>query len=355
MQYKVIGLMSGTSRDGLDIAFCQFDKVGGAYTFELIATQHIEYDTDLKEVLKNAINLDVPDILELDSTYGQWIGEQVNLFIKKNKITPDFIANHGHTIHHRPEKGFTLQIGSGQEIALATKYPVVADFRSKDIALGGQGAPLVPIGDQLLFSTYDCCVNLGGISNLSFTQNNKRIAYDIAPVNMLLNYLSKKVGLEYDKNGKMASQGDINIKILQELNQLSYYTKSFPKSLGFEWFQDKVIPIIDKSQDSVTNLLRTSITHIVQQINLALQSIKKDNLKVLLTGGGAKNTFLIEQLQQATGVNIQIIVPSEELIDYKEALIFGFLGVLSKNKEINCLQSVTGASQDSSSGVWYYP
>ena len=353
--WKVIGLMSGTSLDGLDIAYCEFIKTNKTYTFEIKATSQIDYPKKLKEQLKSAIDFSATDLLAYDKWYGAYLGKQLISFITKNKCKPDFIASHGHTIHHQPTAGFTCQIGSGQHIALASGLPVVCDFRSKDVALGGQGAPLVPIGDQLLFSDYDGCINLGGIGNISFEYQEKWIAYDMVPVNMLFNYISKKAGKEFDKDGLLASKGNLNQELLKQLNLLSFYQNPFPKSLGYEWFLEKVVPLIDQCKEPVENILHTAVIHAVQQINAAINGIKKKELSVLITGGGAKNKFFIEKLRQQSNPSTALIIPEKKLIDYKEALIFAFLGVLSKNKEVNSLSSVTGARKNSSSGVWFYP
>ncbi len=353
--YKVIGLMSGTSLDGLDIAYCYFEKKNETWSFSIEKTESIDYTPEFKEKLKNTVHIEASKLLAFHNEYGSWLGGKVKDFVDKNNIEVDFIASHGHTVFHQPEIGLTYQIGSGQHLANASGQKVICDFRTNDVALGGQGAPLVPIGDQLLFGEYDFCLNLGGISNISFENTEKRIAYDISPVNMLLNHICKKIDLDYDKGGKIAATGAINNDILDQLNALTYYQLPFPKSLGYEWFEKKVIPIIDNSEDSVKNLLHTSVHHIATQIATVIKNTQKKNAKILVTGGGAKNDFLIETLQDKVKDFAEIIIPSEEIIDFKEAMIFAFMGVLRDINEINCLKSVTGAIKDSSSGVIYYP
>ena len=353
--WKVIGLMSGTSLDGLDIACCDFSKNENTYSYAICTTSHIKYDSLLLKGLKNAIYMSAMELSAFDQYYGNWLGKQVNSFVADTKCVPDFIASHGHTVHHQPQNKYTIQIGSGQEIAIKTGIPVVCDFRSKDVALGGQGAPLVPIGDQLLFSDYDCCLNLGGIANLSFNHKGNRIAYDIAPVNMLLNHLSQKIEQEYDDKGQLAAKGTMDASLLNQLNSLPYYEQPFPKSLGYEWFTRDILPIINNNTNSIENLLYTSVIHISQQIVLSLNFTNTKNSTILITGGGAKNTFLINTIKSMLNQKQKAIVPDDELVDFKEALIFAFLGVLASQKEINCIKSVTGAKRDSSSGVWFYP
>ncbi len=353
--YNVIGLMSGTSLDGLDIAYCVFEKKNDSWSFSLKKSEAIDYSSELKEQLKSTINLEASELLAFHNMYGNWLGKQVKSFIDKNYINVDFIASHGHTVFHQPEIGLTYQIGSGQHIANTSGKKVICDFRTNDVALGGQGAPLVPIGDQLLFSDYDFCLNLGGISNISFDSAGKRMAYDISPANMLLNFICKKINMEFDKGGKLAAAGTTNIDLLNKLNTLAYYKLPYPKSLGYEWFKENIIPLIQNTHDSVENLLNTSISHITKQIASDIKNTGKENSTLLVTGGGAKNKFLIEKLQQELGEFSKVIVPKEQIIDYKEAIIFGFMGVLRERNEANCLQSVTGASKNSSSGVIYYP
>ncbi len=353
--YKVIGLMSGTSLDGLDIAYCHFEHNGRTWGFSIEKTESIDYTPKFKEKLKNTVYLEAPDLLIFHNAYGNWLGEQVKKFVDRNKITIDFIASHGHTVFHQPEIGLTYQMGSGQHLANASGQKVICDFRTNDVANGGQGAPLVPVGDKLLFDNYDFCLNLGGISNISFENQTKRIAYDIAPVNMLLNHICKKINLEYDNKGTIAAGGTLNNTILHQLNALKYYELPYPKSLGYEWFEKNVIPIVENSEDIPQNLLHTSVHHIATQIAKVIKDAQKRNAKILATGGGAKNEFLIKTLQNKVRDIAQVIIPSTDIIDFKEAMIFAFMGVLKDRNEINCLKSVTGAQKNSSSGVTYYP
>ncbi|RZS93286.1 anhydro-N-acetylmuramic acid kinase [Aquimarina brevivitae] len=356
-QYKVIGLMSGTSLDGLDIAFCNFQYDYAKWSFTILDTKTIAYSQQLKNKLQQALHLDATELLLLHNEYGHWLGTEAKQFIAQHNLAVDFIASHGHTIFHQPDKGLTYQIGSGQHLANASNKKVICDFRTKDVALGGQGAPLVPIGDRLLFSKYDFCLNLGGFSNISFEEKTgKRIAFDISPVNMLLNYLSNKIDLEYDKGGNIAQSGTLNLRLLDHLNKLEHYNLNPPKSLGQEWFTQHCIPLIESTKDTVANLLHTSTVHIAHQIGQVIKSYTtKHKAKVFITGGGAKNNFLITTIKKELENLADVITPNEKMIDFKEALVFAFLGVLRDRNEVNCLQSVTGATKDSSSGVIYYP
>ncbi|MFL1896860.1 anhydro-N-acetylmuramic acid kinase [Aquimarina sp. 2-A2] len=354
-EYRVIGLMSGTSLDGLDIAYCNFKLENGRWSYQILETDSINYTPDFKAQLKNAIYLQSHALIALHNTFGSWMGTQVADFIKKHELVVDFIASHGHTVLHQPDIGITYQIGSGQHLANSSGQKVICDFRTNDVYYGGQGAPLVPIGDELLFSEYDYCLNLGGISNISLKQNNIRIAYDIAPVNMLLNHICNSINLDYDDEGKLGRSGQLNTALLQHLNSLDYYSQSIPKSLGYEWFASQILPVLDHHPDTTENLLYTSVHHIAQQLAKAIHSHKLSNATILATGGGAKNIYFIEVLRQKLGDQFTIVCPEEELIDHKESLIFAFMGVLKERNEINCLSAVTGARKDSSSGVIFNP
>ena len=354
--YKVLGLMSGTSLDGLDLAYCHFWQEGDTWAFEIKSAKTVSYESSLKSKLNVAIDFSVTDLLALDHQLGDYFGKEAAAFIDEEDLETDFIASHGHTIHHRPDLGFTQQIGSGQQLAIRSGLKVVCDFRSKDIALGGQGAPLVPIGDQAFFSNYSFCLNLGGISNVSFELNGKRIAYDIGIANMLLNYLSRKVDQEYDSGGSLARSGKLNKELLEQLNSLDYYQKTIPKSTGYEWFKEEIIPLVETSSLEIPDLLNTSVHHIAEQIAIQLKTnADKDSKSVFVTGGGAFNTLLVELLVEKLSPQIEVVIPSEELISFKEALVFAYMGLMRILGKVNVLSSVTGASKDSCSGSIFEP
>ncbi|KYG82636.1 anhydro-N-acetylmuramic acid kinase [Roseivirga echinicomitans] len=353
--YHVLGLMSGTSLDGLDMAYCSFWKENGQWGFSLNKATCIEYNPEFQEKLKRAIELSALDLLLLNNEFGQWMGEQAKIFIDRNQLEVDFISSHGHTVFHQIDKRLTYQIGAGQALANAADQKVICDFRTLDVALGGQGAPLVPIGDGLLFSDYDFCLNLGGISNASFRIDGMRTAFDISPANMLLSYILKSTGKTFDDGGVMARSGKIDQPFLNALNALAFYKKPLPKSLGYEWFRDEMMPLIDGSEASVEDQLHTAVHHIAFQISESLKSNAQAGAKMLVTGGGAKNLFLVEMIQHYLGSSIKVVIPETSVIDFKEAIVFAFMGVLRSEGEINCLSSVTGASKSSSSGVIYHP
>lgn len=339
--------MSGTSLDGLDICYVRFDSDS---SFEMLQTEGIDYSSAMKNQLKNAYTLSAMDLRELDTQFGYYLGEQVAKFIKKHHILNlDFVASHGQTIFHQPDKNFTLQIGNGAAIAAKCGQQVICDFRTQDVVLGGQGAPLVPIGDELLFNQYDACLNLGGFSNISMNRGGKRIAFDICPINIVLNYYANQLNLEYDKGGNCAAKGKLNQDLLTELDQLEFYKKDFPKSLGFEWVENEFLTCVDKYEISIEDKMFACVVHMVNQLSVVFKN--HDINKVLITGGGAKNDLLIRLLSEFSVADL--IIPEEGLIDFKEALIFAFLGYRKFTNQINCLSSVTGASKDHSSGVIY--
>ena len=345
--YNVIGVMSGTSLDGIDICFAKYSFKNENWKFKIICTQTTKYDNDWFIKLSTAYKLSKEKLLKLDLDYSLYLGNQINKFIKRNKlINIDFISSHGHTIFHDPKNRFTFQLGNLIELKKTTRLNVVCDFRKQDIELGGQGAPLVPIGDLLLFKDYTHCINLGGFSNITVKSESEIIAYDICPVNVVLNHYSRIAGHDYDYNGIIAKSGKINQELLLKLNKLSYYKKDYPKSLGIEWVHKNIYPLINSFDLSVKDILRTYIQHISIQIS---KKIIGQKTKTLFTGGGVKNIFLMSELEKNSNKKIQIAV--DEIIDFKEALVFGFLGVLKIRNQNNCLKSVTGALKDHSSGV----
>ncbi len=344
-----IGVMSGTSLDGVDLVYVKFDS-SHYENFIILHCQTIPYATAWKQLLQNAIHSSPKELKSLDVMYGNYLGDILNNFITNHNIdTIDFIASHGHTILHEPEKGVTLQIGDGHSIAQKTNAKVIYDFRTQDVQLGGQGAPLVPIGDALLFSNYDFCLNLGGFSNISFQKEGERIAFDICPVNIVLNHYANILDLEFDASGKLASEGIINKQLLKALNDLPFYQKTPPKSLGLEWVQEHIFPLIGRLEKDIPSILATFVEHIAMQIG----EIIYQNNSVLVTGGGFFNTFLIDRIQFYGKNTIPVV--DEKLINYKEALIFSFLGLLKLENKINCLKSVTGALKNHSSGVIICP
>ncbi|PKP38887.1 MAG: anhydro-N-acetylmuramic acid kinase [Bacteroidetes bacterium HGW-Bacteroidetes-15] len=350
IRYSAIGVMSGTSLDGLDLSFARFSHSNGKWEQQIIKAKTIPYNTDLKRKLGNAMSLNGQELALLNSAFGDWIAQRINEFKIGIEEPIDIIGSHGHTVFHCPSLGYTTQIGSGAHIAALTGLPCVCDFRMGDLARGGQGAPLVPIGDELLFGDYDLCLNIGGIVNISLRDNNERIAYDICPANMALNHFSQFFGLEYDIDGKVGKSGNINELLLKTLNQLDYYDLKGPKSLGREWFESDFLPIIIAFNIPTNDILRTLYEHISKKICEAMAFIPKG--KVLITGGGAKNSFLVELIKSMS--KNSIVIPEPELIDYKEALIFGFLAVLYKLQIPSSLASVTGAKSNSIGGCLYY-
>ena len=347
--YNIVGVMSGTSLDGIDLAYITFE-VGNTWTFKIDCAETVSYSKKWKHKLSNLVGFDLETLKSIDKDYTIYLAQTINSFLRKHQLNNiDAICSHGHTALHQPDHNLTYQIGNLPTLSKLVSQTVVCDFRTQDVTYNGQGAPLVPIGDRLLFSEYDYCINLGGFANISSEINNIRIAYDICPVNIVMNRFAEKLGYDYDKGGEIAKSGNVDQDVLNLLNDLDFYTLQPPKSLGLEWVDSEVFPILEESKLTEETILRTFIEHIAIQIAKAF----KTNSKVLFTGGGTFNDFLLERIKAQK--QFHLIVPSKEIIDFKEALIFGLLGVLKLREEVNCLSSVTGADCDHSSGVIYYP
>ncbi len=347
---NVVGVMSGTSLDGLDICLCNFIIDNGKWSYSITNATTVSYDSSMIERLSLAFNTTGKELTKLDYDYGRWIGSQVKEFLKTVEITPDFVASHGHTIFHKPSEGYTLQIGKGSAIAIESGLPCICDFRSSDVCLGGQGAPLVPIGDKYLFSEFDICLNLGGFANLSFENKGARLAFDIGPCNIVLNAIAKELGISYDKDGAIGKKGNVNNELLLKLNDLDFYKKTNPKSLGREWVEETFMPIVNEYNIPFEDKLSTLYDHITTQISAVTNKLDGNN--VLVTGGGAHNNLLIHLLRSKS--KHSIVIPHRNTIDFKEALIFAFLGVQYIKGKANALASVTGAKTDSISGCLYY-
>jgi anhydro-N-acetylmuramic acid kinase len=344
-QYTVLGIMSGTSLDGLDLAICMFSNSRNKWNYELLKSKTVSYTDELRKQLDHAPFLTGAELINLDTKFGIFIASQSKEFIAESGLHVELICSHGHTVYHQPENGMTCQIGNGASIAAITVINTVSDFRRTDVALGGQGAPLVPAGDELLFSVYDYCLNLGGFANISYRSGNKRIAFDICPVNIILNLLARHKGNLYDEDGLEGASGNKDVNLLRKLNEIEYYRISPPKSLGREWVLREFMPVLESSDLPHTAKMRTVYEHIAIQI----AAIPVQNKTMLITGGGAHNKFLLNLIKQYSGSNC--VLPDNNLIDYKEAIIFAFLGLLRILEEINCFASVTGATRDSCCGV----
>ncbi|MBO6494203.1 MAG: anhydro-N-acetylmuramic acid kinase [Roseivirga sp.] len=347
-QITILGIMSGTSLDGLDLAetfFCR-ESNKASWSFELNKCETIPYPKELSHRLRHAIELSEEGIQKLDIDLGVFIGKSINKFLGTRSQMVDCVASHGHTVFHQPEKGITVQIGSGEEINDHCQISVINNFRVADVKAGGQGAPLVPIGDRDLFAAYDFALNLGGIANISFEKEDKRVAFDICPFNMALNYLANEKGLPYDSEGKIAATGRINESLLSELSQLPYLSQRGPKSLGIEDYQKNWLPLLKNSSISLEDKMATFIEHSAMEIASTINENK--GKKVLVTGGGAYHQFFISRLKAYSRADI--VLPESKIIEFKEALIFAYLGLLRLEGKPNCLSSVTGAEYDVSAG-----
>jgi anhydro-N-acetylmuramic acid kinase len=352
MVYYVIGTMSGSSIDGLDIAYCRIEEVGGKWNFEIEEASCIEFDEQWKQKLTNIAHASAKELLLTHAEFGHWMGKNIHQFIEEHNLTHKvhLIASHGHTVFHEPALGMTFQMGDGASIAAETQLPVVSDLRNLDVALGGQGAPIVPIGEQLFWSDYQYFLNIGGISNLTIQLADKFVAFDVCPANRILNLIANEMGMAFDKEGIEASKGSIKDDLLNELNDLDYYQKPYPKSLSNQFGLEVIFPIIQKYAISNQDKLRTMCEHIAHQI--AESIAPGESQKMLVTGGGAFNTFLMKLIsEKLLTKNVEVVIPDSKLIQYKEALVMALIGTLRWREENNVLSSVTGASRNSVGGA----
>ncbi|RNC83586.1 MAG: anhydro-N-acetylmuramic acid kinase [Winogradskyella sp.] len=341
--YNVISVMSGTSLDGIDILYAKF-QFTDKWNYHIYKFETVKYPEFWVELLKHLTQYSSFELRDIDNSYSKYLANQIKDFIDRNEIKDiDFISSHGHTALHKPDEGYTYQIGNQQILSDTLGKKVICDFRIQDVKLGGQGAPLVPIGDKLLFNEYKYCINLGGFSNISFESNDQRVAFDICPVNIVLNHYANQLNLEYDAGGDVAKSGTVFTPLLEHLNELQFYNLETPKSLGLEWVEAFIFPMINKFKLEVRDILRTFVEHIVLQVSKYL-----NEGKALITGGGVYNNFLINRLEEFS--KAEIIIPDVTIIECKEALVFGLLGVLKDRNEVNCLKSVTGAKTNHSSG-----
>lgn len=349
-QYHAIGLMSGTSFDGLDIVYCCF-KHNKHWDFNIIHSECVEYSKPWISKISKAKDLNAKDFLLLNKEYGHYLGEKVNFFIQNNKITElNCISSHGHTIFHEPNNGLTFQLGCGAAIASTTNKKVVSDFRKFDVSIGGQGAPLVPFGDEFLFNKYSYCLNLGGIANISYSEKETRIGGDLTFANMASNYLAQKMGSDFDNNGEIAASGTVNNDLLSQLNSNPFLKKQMPKSLAREDFENWFSTIFENNKKiTIPDQLATLGLHLTNTISNSITNNKRD---VLITGGGAHNKYWINLLKSK--YKIECILPHKEIINFKEALIFAFLGVIRLESGTNVLSSVTGAKRDNIGGIIHF-
>lgn len=354
-RYRAIGLMSGSSLDGLDIACCDFEYRDGCWIFHIPHATCAPYDDILVQRLRNAHTMSGKDMYQLHADFGHFSGQAVKDFIEKNDIQNVMLAaSHGHTIFHFPQLGFTTQIGDGAAIAAKAGLPVICDFRSSDVAKGGNGAPLVPIGDHLLFNEYRFLLNIGGIVNLTINDPDETIAFDIGCANQILNTYAQKLGHSYDDQGKLAEQGSLNQPLFDRLNELDYYHLLYPKSLDNGYSRDVILPLVDEFNLSPYDVLHTYCEHLAFQIAKHLQPFQQNNSeKILITGGGALNKYLVERIAHYT--RLQIAQADNTVINYKEALIFALMGVLRWREETNIYPTVTGAKAPSIAGAIYLP
>ncbi len=354
-KYNIVGVMSGTSMDGLDLAHVSLtEREDGKWDYSINEDITIEYGEKWRLRLSKLRHQNSMIFHKTDRFYGQFIGENIRQFLDDNNLEADLVASHGHTVFHQPENNITVQIGDGNSITAFTGLPVVTNFRAIDVILGGEGAPLVGIADELLFGEYDMCLNLGGFANISGNKNDQRIAYDVCPCNIILNRIAREFEQEYDKDGEIAERGEVDYDLLGDLNAVEYYSYEPPKSLGREWISTHFWANVRASEISKEDKMKTLVDHIAQQIGNSIEDIcsgEASGKRIYITGGGAFNKTLISHIR--THTLAEVIVPDDSVVNYKEALAFGLLGILRVQNKTNVIAAATGAKSDSVSGSLY--
>lgn len=360
-----LGVMSGSSLDGLDFALCKFnftteDNHLVINNWEIIESETFELSTFWQERLAKAFQATAKELWLTHNTFGKFIGDQANIFLRRTKIKPAFIASHGHTVFHEPQNHMTLQIGHGAAIAAATGYDVISDFRSTDIALGGQGAPMIPIAESYLFSDFPLCLNIGGITNLSARIGDRYVAFDVSPANQIMNKLASFSGQAYDRNGDTARSGKLQPEMITALKRLDYFSALYPKSLDNNWVMRDLYPVIKSFDFNIADKLNTFCEFVAERISAEISNISErehtdfQGTSMLVTGGGAFNAYLIDCIKERVKENgVSIIVPKKEIVEFKEALLMALAGLLRVKNQVNFLHSVTGARVDNIGGCIY--
>lgn len=358
---KILGLMSGSSCDGVDAVICDFNTEDGVIRYELLHTASFKFTDKLRDDLKTVAHKSLAELQTINSAFSNFLSSHISDFLRKS-VSVNYIASHGHTVLHAPDEGYTLQLGNGALISARTGIPTICDFRSQDISHGGQGAPLAPLADKILFSGHDFYLNLGGIVNISHISAHRVIGYDIGPCNQMLNALSNLRGLAYDAAGNMAATGELNQQLLEKLLANQYLDLPYPKSLDNSWVYNNYTQLLINHEDSIENRLHTSVEFIAMAIKNDLlkiavkEKIQLDNTSIFCTGGGAFNDYMMERIRfHCNTLGVQLTIPTQDIIEYKEAMLMALMGYLRVVGKPNCLGSVTGASKDCSAGVIYYP
>ena len=369
MVYRVIGVMSGSSMDGLDMAYCVLSEVGGEWSCEIEAADSMSFSEDWKNKLLALTDFSAKELIQAHVDFGHYMGQRINAFIEKNALEHKvhYVASHGHTVFHEPtpvrgklQNGMTFQIGDGASIAAELELPVISDLRNMDVAFGGQGAPVVPIAEKLLWGGYDYFLNLGGIANISYHPNNDdnhdvAWAYDVCPANRVLNSLLNTIDKEYDDKGALAASGTCDGILLQKLNELDYYNQPAPKSLANQFGLEKLLPLIQESGLELKHQVNTMVEHIAMQIGKACLSegpTDSDGKNMLISGGGAHNDYLLQRIDHYCGLKKVTIEKADvQTLEYKEAVAMALMGALRWREEENVLSSVTGAKKNSIGGA----
>lgn len=351
--YRVIATMSGSSLDGLDIAYAHI-QLDPEPAFRIVAADTFAYTDAELQVLRTVSRTGTHADDQTDQWFGAVSAAYISAFLRQLGYPPvDLVASHGHTTLHKPSLGISQQIGDPQVMANALRLPVIARFRQADVDAGGQGAPLVPLCDQLFFSEYDACLNIGGIANISFETPQGRVGFDICGANQILNFFAEQAGWPYDAEGEMAAAGEMDPALFDQLNAVPFLAAPYPKSLDNHFVHRAFIEPLQRAPLMLNDKLATAAHHIAYQIARVIEQQPGRralaDYRLLVTGGGAFNRHLIRLIRDHARIQVQL--PDTIIIQYKEALAMALMGVLRFQNRSNFLPSVTGASAAVSGGV----
>ena len=362
--FSVVGLMSGSSLDGADLAWCTFqfaeDDPAKLVSWTLHRGVTIPYDEGWQQRLRNAPALSGRGLWLLHTELGLHYGHMLRTFVDELPEKVDFIASHGHTVFHYPDQHTTTQIGDGAAIAAVLNMPVIDQFRTQDMALGGQGAPLAPLADRYFFPEYFACLNLGGISNISIKTDRGYVAFDVGGANQVLDAMMQEIGKDYDENGQLARTGQLIPALKQAADALSFHAQQPPKSLGNDWVRERLLPLFKDQQYALEDRLHTYCHHVAGQIAASLHQVAKnenieltDQQQLLVAGGGGFNGFLCECIA-AVIQPVQLEIAAPDIIAFKEAALMALAGALRWQQQPNVIPSVTGASRAAVGGAIHW-
>lgn len=359
--YRVLGLLSGSSLDGADLAVCSFSvdplTPTKLLSWNIHLARTIPYPQEWITRFKNLPGASARDLVLADTELGHYYGVLINQLLKEHSITVDLISSHGHTIFHFPELKTTTQIGDGAAIVSETGIDTVTQLRSVDVAFAGEGAPLAPLGDRYLYPGYTYYLNLGGIANVTAYQDEKIIAFDICPCNQIFNALAETIGQDFDRDGAIAASGNLNHPLLARLQDDDYLIKPYPKSLDNTWSQEHQVKQAIQWDARLEDKMNTAVEFVALEIAKACRQLTQpesstERPTLFCTGGGALNAHLISRIAFHCP-EIELVLPSRKIIEFKEVSFIALAGLFRCLRVPNLYASVTGAPSDTINGALY--